>query len=341
MKLKGHLQVSGNINAANFPQASGEGNFYGITVKQTTDVEYFTGIKVLSFNNDSFYISQNDPNTDEVIVNFRGTPTAETVPPQDVADFYGITVKQTSGVESFSGIKVLAFNDDSFYISQNDPNTDEVIINFRGTAGSGSGSGVSQNITVTDGVNSHLVEDTLNFSISDFYISTNLSGQPVVNISAPPSYVYSVLLAGLGTNQTTGSELTVGNHVKWDTITAQRGGLIKLNTSAPYTTVAGASVGRFTLTAGRTYSIFTDIQGQTTNGTNDATLAIMTESGVTTGAIVGLRFVSPGSGGTLVGNSTTMAVVTPAVDTRYEVRITAATGLTGIITNSYLYVREL
>ncbi len=44
-------------------------------------------------------------------------------------EFY-LTVKQTDGLASFSGISVLNFGD-GFYLSQNDPNTDEVIINLR------------------------------------------------------------------------------------------------------------------------------------------------------------------------------------------------------------------
>lgn len=44
-----------------------------------------------------------------------------------------------------------------------------------GSAGEASG-----NITVTDGVNSH-ISNVLNFNDNDFYVSTNLSGTPVVN----------------------------------------------------------------------------------------------------------------------------------------------------------------
>ena len=46
--------------------------FYGITVGQTDDLGTFSGINKINFDPDSFYITQNDPNTDEVIVSFRG-----------------------------------------------------------------------------------------------------------------------------------------------------------------------------------------------------------------------------------------------------------------------------
>ena len=90
--------------------------------------------------------------------------------------FYGITVKQTDDIASFSGINVLAFESDGFYITQNDPNTDEAIVGLRGSTGGG---GISS-ITFTDGNNSH-DSDTLNANDSQFYFSTNLSGQPVLN----------------------------------------------------------------------------------------------------------------------------------------------------------------
>jgi hypothetical protein len=46
----------------------------------------------------------------------------------------------------------------------------------------GHGAGGSGNVTFTDGTNSH-TDSTLNFNSEQFYLSTNLSGQPVVNIS--------------------------------------------------------------------------------------------------------------------------------------------------------------
>jgi len=52
--------------------------------------------------------------------------------------FYGINVKQTDG-KSYKGINTINFEASSFYVEQNSTNTDEVSVNFRGTAGSGSG----------------------------------------------------------------------------------------------------------------------------------------------------------------------------------------------------------
>lgn len=178
--------------------------FYGITVKQTDDAASFSGIGLVAFDSDDFYITQNDPNTDEAIVNFRGarvgdrgpqgpagtaigtvsatfasssewvfnhsigeTPllwsaydsNLEAIIPDKVdvsneniayfyfsapiagrailsagsaSDFYGVTVKQSDDSAFFREVNVLSFEKDKFYITQNDPNTDEVQINFRG-----------------------------------------------------------------------------------------------------------------------------------------------------------------------------------------------------------------
>jgi len=53
--------------------------------------------------------------------------------------FYGMVVKQSDGVASFDGIKVINFETANFYITQNSPNTDEVQVNFRGSSGGGAG----------------------------------------------------------------------------------------------------------------------------------------------------------------------------------------------------------
>ena len=74
MKLKGHLQVLGNLEAANFSQDVAD--FYGISVKQVRinqNIHGYRGINTISFNDESFYLKQNSPNTDEVLVNFKGS----------------------------------------------------------------------------------------------------------------------------------------------------------------------------------------------------------------------------------------------------------------------------
>ena len=53
--------------------------FYGITVKHTNNTQSFRGIKVISFNNVDFYLGQNFPNTDEVVINLRAIITGDTM----------------------------------------------------------------------------------------------------------------------------------------------------------------------------------------------------------------------------------------------------------------------
>lgn len=56
----------------------GTGGFYGITVAHSDDSTVHRGINTLKFNVESFYITQNSPNTDESLVNFRETSVVRT-----------------------------------------------------------------------------------------------------------------------------------------------------------------------------------------------------------------------------------------------------------------------
>ncbi len=54
--------------------------------------------------------------------------------------FY-LTVKQSDGLASFSDVSVINFEAANFYVIQNSSNTDEVMVNFRGSSGGGNGGG--------------------------------------------------------------------------------------------------------------------------------------------------------------------------------------------------------
>lgn len=230
--------------------------FYGITVKQSDDLQAFKGINVVTFDTVDFYVTQNSP-SDEAIISLRnrtditdhgqltglgdddhpqyilvdgtraftgaqsmggnrltnvGAPTADSDAArlQDIGPgFYGITVKQSDGLQSFEGIKVVNFNTDSFYLEQNAANPDEVMVNFRGTAGSGSG-GVTDHGALTglgdddhpqyllrtetppgfygiyvresDGNPPTFRNDTIIFDSNDFYLHANSVGKPTVSL---------------------------------------------------------------------------------------------------------------------------------------------------------------
>jgi hypothetical protein len=109
------------------------------------------------------------------------TPSSTEIEITAIADkFYGITVKHSNDTESFSGINVVTFNSNDFYITQNSPNTDEVIVNFRGSAGSG---GIS-NITVreSDLTPPDFATDTVIFDSSYFYLHPTSTDKPSVAI---------------------------------------------------------------------------------------------------------------------------------------------------------------
>jgi hypothetical protein len=76
MKLEGHLQVNKTLFSDTFGEVAYKDDispgFYGINVKQSDDAASFIGINTVAFNTDSFYLTQNSPNTDEAVVNFRG-----------------------------------------------------------------------------------------------------------------------------------------------------------------------------------------------------------------------------------------------------------------------------
>lgn len=113
---------------ATFPDKSGTvayvddvgPGFYGLTVGQTDDLAIFRNIDTIKFNTNDFYITQNSPNIDEAIVNFRGVP---------------FSVRESDGLPIFNNINLLSFNADEFYITQGS-NTSEAIANFRGLTAS-------------------------------------------------------------------------------------------------------------------------------------------------------------------------------------------------------------
>jgi len=122
--------------------------------------------------------------------------------------FYGITVKHSNDSQSFRGINVIAFNSNDFYVTQNSPNTDEVVVNFRGSVGSGSGvtdhgalTGLGDDdhtqyllrtetppgfygifVRESDGNPPTFKKDTLIFDSADFYLHSDSTGKPTVSL---------------------------------------------------------------------------------------------------------------------------------------------------------------
>ncbi len=133
---------------------SGEDSAFYLTAKHSDNSASFSGLSVFNFNVEGFYLTQNEPNTDEVMINLRqikgdqGTQgnqgfqgdQGDTGAKGDqgtqgnqgtTGEGFYLTAKHSDDSASFSGLNLLTFNVDGFYLTQNDPNTDEVIINLR------------------------------------------------------------------------------------------------------------------------------------------------------------------------------------------------------------------
>jgi hypothetical protein len=119
------------------------------------------------------------------------------------------------------------------------------------------------------------------------------------------SYVQSVLYGTVSNTYTT--DLTDGNHFKFDLVEFQKGANITLDTSTLYTTSANAdSVGRIKLLAGRVYKLagsFNKIEA--TNASPNLTQWYNADSDTPIGLV----------------SSRAIAFVKPSVDTRVELRI--------------------
>jgi hypothetical protein len=131
-----------------------------------------------------------------------------------------------------------------------------------------------------------------------------------------------------------GADVSAGDHIQFDTVFGSNGSTISLDISTPYTNAANVdSIGRVTLQGGRSYVLYATIQELTFTSLATGELTFRwydadNNTAVTTGA-GGEIFGDPGLT-PVINAPTTMAWVSPGVDTRYELRITSAVSLTAI-----------
>ena len=157
-------------------------------------------------------------------------------------------------------------------------------------------------------------------------LTTNGSGN--LSFQSPSSFTINILLGFL--NTAIKINIGVGDHIKFQTILGSIGTNISLDISTPYTTTLGVnSIGRITLQPGM-YSIQGTFQGLT------FALSLGSITYQWYNADTGTAIVSVG--GTILGTlglsgingPTSLAVVTPLVTTRYELRITSVVSLSAI-----------
>lgn len=148
--------------------------------------------------------------------------------------------------------------------------------------------------------------------------------------TATQSGVNGYMLAKMATQQTT--NIGAGDHLKYDTIVASRGGDIALDIATAYVTTAGAaSVGRFTLKAGKTYRLSASIPyflGSGTTGLLDACFYDATGSANLAGSFITMLVATTATHD--IGGGVAEAVFTPTQDSLVELRIITATAATQI-----------
>ena len=163
---------------------------------------------------------------------------------QDSEKFYGITISETDGSPSFSGINTIKFLSTEFYLTQNSPNTDEVIVNLRPSQDKyryivfGGNSGVGGNTTTraSYGNNVAIGDPTMAFPGSVVALTLSLS----------QSRTNGTITLRVRKNNV--AQTGAGQTIVLNTSVSRAFGIL----SSPITYVPGDSIGLETVTVGFT-----------------------------------------------------------------------------------------
>jgi len=123
-------------------------------------------------------------------------------------------------------------------------------------------------------------------------------------------------------NATYTTNLSAGDHIKFDGVAFVRGSNISLDTTSTYTTSTGvASVGRITLAAGKTYKLVGSLNNATTTGSGDYCPSRWFNAD--SGDVLGLISAGapPNSTTNRVPGAGVIAYITTSIATRVELRI--------------------
>lgn len=165
----------------------------------------------------------------------------------------------------------------------------------------------------------------LSFPIVDGVAGSVLTTDGSGNLALLPSsahtqsMVYSV--------QTTKQEnLVVGDHIKFENVLYNKGGLITLDVSSPYSSSANAdSIGRYKLKSGNTYLLTAQITNLVLNRHDGSVTLQWFDSDSNTG--LGQPIKVSGTGGPIGSISACLGQIkafsSPNVDVRVELRVTA------------------
>lgn len=150
-----------------------------------------------------------------------------------------------------------------------------------------------------------------------------------------PTGVVEFVFAKMETQQA--ANIAANDHVKFDTVFASRGSTISLDVATAYSNANGAaSLGRFTLKAGRTYRLRASVPYILGSGATGALNLAWYDVTGTPAALNGgpLQLLVATTATHDIGGGVAEAIVTPGADMLVELRIVSVAALTRIGTTS-------
>jgi hypothetical protein len=175
-----NVTLSSDSNEITIDATGGGGagtGFYGITAKHQDDSAVFSGLNVLAFDEEFFYLTQNAPNTDEVQINLRNLPGAgggETNTGANVGSGQGNVFRDKTGT-TLNFKTLLQGSNITITDNAND-------VTIASTAGGGGGGGFYGVVFRESEAGGAVYKtDTLTFDSDHFYLSTGGDGHPIVS----------------------------------------------------------------------------------------------------------------------------------------------------------------
>lgn len=122
-----HLTTKRYVDAQVAQSASQNPGFYGVVFEESDGSNSFKSDR-LRFLNTDFDIAADVNGKPQVSLSANVAHISDIGP-----GFYGIKVGETDGSPIYTGLNGIKFNSDHFYVTQNSSNTDEAIVNLKGS----------------------------------------------------------------------------------------------------------------------------------------------------------------------------------------------------------------